>query len=67
MTPQICPKCGTALVEGKPDGNGKPWFYCDDCETFWHTDDLDHAAEHADWLDELRTIASLRMDLYERC
>lgn len=65
---QKCPWCSTVLVEGKPDGNGKPWYFCDDCGTFVHQSDLDEAAEHAaqhiDWLDELRTIANTRQGLH---
>lgn len=68
MTPQFCPKCSTELVEGKPDGNGKPWYFCDDCGTFVHQSDLaniaEQAAQHADWLDQMRTLQDLRQGLY---
>ncbi len=63
-----CPECGTAL-ETCPytDYRSRYWYWCSNCDDYWHEDDLaamsEQAAQHADWLDELRTIASLRAEL----
>jgi hypothetical protein len=60
MIPQFCPKCSTELVEGKPDGNGKPWYFCDDCGTFVHQYDLDEAADKlANWQDAMDDVDNL--------
>jgi len=61
---QHCPECGNELLTcSYPDYKGGIWYWCESQDCYWHADDLDHAAEHADWLDQVRTIKDLRQGL----
>lgn len=77
-----CPECGATLETCLyPDFHGRLWYWCPNCDCYWHQDDLalmseltnwqaagandlERAAEHADWLDNQRTLQGLRQDLY---
>jgi predicted RNA-binding Zn-ribbon protein involved in translation (DUF1610 family) len=61
----VCPECGKQLqLCPYPDYQGKKWYWCEAQDCYWHQDDLEHASEHADWIDMHKTVTSLRQDLY---
>ncbi len=64
-----CPECG-ATLETCPytDYKGRYWYWCSNCDCYWHEDDLanivEQIAQHADAVDYQRMITELRQGLY---